>query len=200
MIKTYLIPVLFISLLMGSSFSNAKSDLSGKNDSTALLVIDIQQFYFEGKGKLEGCIEASLQAKKLLEYYRSKRMLVVHVKHGDTSPIHPNVSPIPGEKVIVKNEVNSFKGTDLQEFLLEHHIKRLVLCGMMTHMCLEAATRAAADLGYECTVIQDACATRNLVFGTDTVKARDVHISTLATLTYYGKVISLDEYFAMEQK
>jgi nicotinamidase-related amidase len=200
MIKTSIVSVLFIFLLMGSGFKVNRNCMQAQNDSTALLIIDIQQFYFEGKGKLEGCTEASLQAKKLLEASRSKNMLVVHVRHGEKSPIHPNVLPVTDEKVINKQEVNSFIGTDLHEFLQKHHIKKLVICGMMTHMCLEAATRAASDLGYSCLVIHDACATRNLVFGADTVKANDVHHAALSALTYYAKVISLDEYFAQEKK
>ena len=46
---------------------------------------------------------------------------------------------------------------------------------MQTHMCLEAATRAASDYGFNCTVIEDACATRDLNYGNTTIKAKDVH-------------------------
>ena len=60
--------------------------------------------------------------------------------------------------------------------------KELVIVGMQTHMCLEAATRAAYDLGFKVTVVGDACATRDLTYGDRTVPAADVHASTLATL------------------
>jgi len=69
-----------------------------------------------------------------------------------------------------------------------------VLCGMQTHMCLEAATRAAADLGFECIVIGDACATKDLKFGDKVIKAEDVHYSTLATFRPYAKVMDTAEY------
>lgn len=65
---------------------------------------------------------------------------------------------------------------------------------MQTHMCLEAATRAAHDFGYICTVVENACATRDLKFGEITVKAKDVHYSTLATLKSYAKVVNLREF------
>jgi nicotinamidase-related amidase len=67
----------------------------------------------------------------------------------------------------------------------------------MTHMCLEAAVRAAADLGFQITVISDACATRDLQFGGHAVRSIDVQMSTLATLSrYYGEVKNTASYLA----
>jgi nicotinamidase-related amidase len=63
-----------------------------------------------------------------------------------------------------------------------------VIAGMQTHMCVEAAVRAAADLGYEVTVVADACATRDVQHGGRTVAAADVHAATLATLAAYATV------------
>ena len=65
---------------------------------------------------------------------------------------------------------------------------------MQTHMCLEAATRAAADFGFSCIVIGDACATKDLKFGDKVIKAEDVHYSTLATFKPYAKVLNTDDY------
>ena len=65
---------------------------------------------------------------------------------------------------------------------------------MMTHMCVEATTRAAFDLGFQCTVVHNACATRPLTFGTDTVPARQVQAAFLAALgAVYAKIVSADE-------
>jgi len=93
----------------------------------------------------------------------------------------------------MKKEVNAFLNTDLDDLLRKNNIKNLVLCGMQTHMCLEAATRAGHDLGYRCTVAYDACATRKLTFGENIVKATDVHYSTLATLKSYAIVMTTGE-------
>jgi nicotinamidase-related amidase len=61
---------------------------------------------------------------------------------------------------------------------------------MQTHMCVEGATRAAHDLGYDCIVVGDACATRDLEFGERMVPAADVHAATLATLDgIYAEVV-----------
>lgn len=169
----------------------------GQTGKTALLLIDIQYFYFEGgSSALENPVPASLNAAKLLSHFREKGDLVVHVKHGDgpQSEIHENVKPLTVEKIFVKHEVNSFLNTGLLEYLNTNNIENLVLCGMQTHMCLEAATRAAADFGFSCTVIGDACATKDLKFGDKVIKAEDVHYSTLATFKPYAKVLNTDDY------
>ena len=108
--------------------------------------------------------------------------------------IHKLVAPEGDEKVVTKKEVNCFNGTDLNNYLISNNVKNVVLVGMQTHMCLEGGTRAAYDLGYQCTVIHDACATRDLKYGETMVKAADVHASTLATLKSYSRVVSLKEY------
>lgn len=172
-------------------------------DSTALILIDIQNFYFPGgAAALTEPEKAAEQAKILLNYFRENKGLVVHVKH-DFSPggeIHELVKPLGNEKVFTKKEVNAFLNTGLKEYLDQNHIKKIVLCGMQTHMCLEAGTRAAHDFGYDCIVVEDACATRDLKFGDVLVKAKDVHYSTLATLKSYGKVVNLKEFLENQNK
>ena len=184
--------ILILVLIAISVFTNAQ-----KLDSTALIIIDIQNFYFQGGAmELVEPEKAAEQAKILLSYFRQNNGLVVHVKH-DFSPggeIHQLVKPIENEKVFTKKEVNAFLNTGLNEYLKQNNIKYVTLCGMQTHMCLEAATRAANDFGYNCTVVEDACASRDLKFGEVTVKAKEVHYSTLSTLKSYGKVVNLKEF------
>ncbi len=173
------------------------SGFSQKLDSTALILIDIQDFYFPGgDAPLVEPEKAADHAKEILEYFRKNHGLVVHIRH-DYEPggnINKRVNPVIGEKVFTKKEVNAFLNTGLNDYLQENHIKNVVLCGMQTHMCLEAGTRAAHDLGYKCTVIGDACATRDLKFDDVVVKAADVHYSTLATLKSYAVVETADEF------
>ena len=99
------------------------------------------------------------------------------------------------EDIISKDQVNAFLGTGLDSILKTNAISDLVLCGMQTHICLEAATRAGSDLGYNCTVVEDACTTRSLKFGDTVVEAKDVHASTLATLRSYAKILTTEMYF-----
>lgn len=166
---------------------------------TALIIIDIQNFYFPGDGAgLVNAEPASLVAKEILQIFRDKKQLVIHVRHKSDKgfEIHKNVEPLLNEKVITKEEINSFLRTDLLEYLRSNDINRLVIIGMQTQMCVEAATRAGHDFGFECIVVEDACATKDLKFGDKVVKAEDVQTSTLATITGggYGKVINLKAF------
>ncbi|PKP09942.1 MAG: cysteine hydrolase [Bacteroidetes bacterium HGW-Bacteroidetes-4] len=177
---------------------NAQS-ATNNSKKTALLLVDIQNFYFPGDGPgLVNAEGASRNAKKVLELFRENQKLVVHIRHKANKgfDIHENVLPLAQEKVITKTEVNSFLGTDLLHYLQSNGIERLVLVGMQTHMCLEAAVRAAHDYGFECTVIEDACATKDLSFNNQVIKASDVHLSTLNTLASggYAKILSLSVF------
>jgi len=104
------------------------------------------------------------------------------------------VAPHENEIVVQKNFPNSFRGTTLLEMLKAETIGSLVICGAMSHMCIDATTRAAFDLGFNCVVAEDACATRDLVFKSTTIKASDVHASFMAALSDpYADVISTQE-------
>jgi nicotinamidase-related amidase len=164
----------------------------------ALVIIDIQEFYFPGgDAELVNPGQAAENAGKLLEYFRENEEPVVHVRHNyePGGNIHVSVAPKKGEKIISKDYANSFRETDLLEFLRDNNMKELVIVGMQTHMCVEATTRAAADFGYICTVISDACATRDLKFGDKTIPWEDVHYSTLSTLNGgYAKIMNTEEF------
>jgi nicotinamidase-related amidase len=174
--------------------------VSGADETggTALLLVDIQNFYFPGgRSELVDPEAASLNARKLLQEFRERKLLVVHVRHNaeQGADIHMNVRPLEGEKIVSKNHINCFKDTDLLEYLRKNEIKKLVICGMMTQMCVEAAVRAAHDFDFETILIQDACATRALRYGDREVSAADVHCSTLSSLDrYYASVLDTETF------
>lgn len=186
--------ILILFILQNLAFSK-------QNDSikTALLIVDIQDFYFPGEGPgLHNAIPVSLKAKEVLQNFREKKQLVVHIRHLAEKgfDIHKNVAPFDGEKIITKKYVNSFQNTDLLTYLKTNNINRIVIIGMQTQMCVEAATRAGADLGFECVLIHDACATRDVTYAGKTVKADDVQTSTLATIKDggYAKIIDVKSF------
>jgi nicotinamidase-related amidase len=175
----------------------------------ALLLIDIQNDYFPGGDmELAGIDRASGRAAELLDRFRQARQPLIHVRHvfqSDSAPffrpntagaeIHPSVAPSGDETVITKNYVNAFQQTDLKTLLDAMGIKDLVIAGAMSHMCIEGTTRAAADLGYQCTVIHDACATRDQEFDGRKIAAEDVHGAAMSTLGFaYAKVLSLSDW------
>jgi nicotinamidase-related amidase len=172
-------------------------NISAQTGKKALLIIDIQDFYFPGgKSALAEPGKAAANAALLLENFRSKKQLVIHVRHNSEpgGKINDIVKPLTTEKIVSKNEVNCFIRTDLADFLKINMIDSLVICGMQTHMCVEAATRAASDMGFKCILIHDACATKDLKFGDKIINAADVHYSTLSTLKNYALVESTEDY------
>lgn len=174
----------------------------------ALVIIDIQNDYFPGGAmELEGADAAAANASKALARARQEGVPVFHVRHLSTRPgatffipgtkgaeIHAAVRPLGGERVIEKGFPNSFRGTELERALKDAGVKELVVAGMMTHMCVDASVRQAADLGYPVTLLGDACATRAQSFGGESVPARQVHAAFLAALNgFYAKVVPTHE-------
>ncbi|MBA4064832.1 MAG: cysteine hydrolase [Isosphaera sp.] len=177
----------------------------------ALVLIDVQNDYFPGgKWTLSGIEVAADNAAKLLAKARVVGDLVVHVRHefpSADSPfftpgsagaqIHPKVKCLDGEPVVLKHHVNSFRETDLKEILDRQGVEEVVICGAMSHMCVDAGTRAASDLGYKCVVVHDACATRDQEFEGAVVPASQVHAAFMAALQFgYAKLVSTEEYLA----
>jgi nicotinamidase-related amidase len=177
----------------------------------ALILIDIQNDYFPGgKWALSGIDTAADNAAKVLAAARKVGDFVVHVRHefpsADApffapstpgSQIHPKVKNLDGEPVVLKHHVNAFRETELKALLDRHGVEEVVICGAMSHMCVDAGTRAASDLGYRCVVVHDACATRDQEFAGAVVSAAQVHAAFMAALQFgYAKVVTTAEYLA----
>ena len=153
-----------------------------------LLIIDVQNDYFTG-GKCE-----LYQSEKALNAI--KELISFFVPNTDGVNIHEEIKPLPDEKVIPKNYPNSFLKTDLQDELKKEGITDLVICGMMTHMCVDTTTRAASDYGYKVTLISDACATKDLEWDGIKIPAdvvQNVYMSSLNST--FADVVTNEEFF-----
>jgi nicotinamidase-related amidase len=174
----------------------------------ALVIVDIQKDYFPGGAHpLEAPEAAASAERRVLEAFRASGDPVVHVRHvwdeeeatfmrpeTEGVDIHPDVAPAEGELVIAKEHPNGFRETLLEHELRARGVDSLVVCGMMTSMCVDATVRAAVDLGFDTTVVHDACATGDLQFDGRSVPAPEVHAAFLAALgDGYATVVSSDE-------
>ena len=162
----------------------------------AFILIDVQNDYFKGgRFELDHPEETALNAKKALDYFRKKDLPIFHVQHinmradalffiAGTQGAHINalVAPLPGEKIITKNTPDSFFNTDLLPLLKELEIEQLVICGMMSHMCVDTTVRSAKRLGFEIKLLSDACTTRDLVWENAPIPAAVVHAAFMAAL------------------
>jgi nicotinamidase-related amidase len=167
-------------------------------DKTALIVVDFQNDYFPGGlMELNGTEAASRNGKSLLDRFRADgapTFLIQHIFESPEAPffrpesdgaeIHASVAPTDQDRVIVKHQVNSFQGTPLLEELRSAGAENLVICGAMSHMCIDSATRAASDFGFKCLVAHDACATRDQEFNGAVVPADQVHNAYMAALEF----------------
>ena len=177
---------------------------------TALLLIDIQNDYFPGgKMELEGPVKAAQKANELLQCFRDHNLPTVHIQHvslapdatffipGDRGTDINDITPhYVGEPLVQKHYPNSFRETNLLDLLKEWETERVIIAGMMTHMCVDATARAAADLGFKVMIAEDACATRALTYGDTTIPAEHVHKAFLAALKSYGQVMPVDMILA----
>jgi len=175
----------------------------------ALIVVDVQNDYFNGGSmELAGMDKAASNCAKLLARFRNHNLPIFHMRHLATregatffvpdtpgSEIHDSATPLENETLVVKHFPSSFRETELNDLLQQASIEQLVVCGAMTHMCIDTTVRAAFDLGYQCKLIADACATRDLEFNGQLVKAADVQASFMAALSVpFAQVSSTDQY------
>ena len=155
---------------------------------SGLILVDIQNDYFPGGNmELTRMNEASLNAKDLLSLFRKNQWPTFHIQHiaehegasfflpnTEGSELHQSIKPLPEETILQKKFPNSFRETTLLKELKNAGVEQVVICGAMSHMCIDATTRAAADFGYSCTVVHDACATINLEFGGISISAEGI--------------------------
>lgn len=177
----------------------------------ALLLIDIQNDYFQGgKMELAGMEDAAKKAADLLKAFRTAGKPVFFIRHLSTRPgaaffmpgtsgadIHPGIQPFPEETVIEKNFPNSFFKTELLSRLKEADVTDLVICGAMSHMCIDTTVRAAKELGFTSILIADACATRDLKFGNQVLPASIVHAVFMASLDgMFATVLTAEKFLS----
>jgi nicotinamidase-related amidase len=163
----------------------------------AFIIVDIQNDYFPG-GKMElvGMEKAANKAQYALELFRAENLPIFHIQHlsnraGATFflpethgvEIHESVTPKGGEIIVQKHFPNAFRDTSLKEQLQSLHVEEVIICGAMTHMCIDTTVRAAFDLGFRCLLIADACATKNMEFDGVTVEAPRVQAAFMAALS-----------------
>ncbi|NIG55778.1 cysteine hydrolase family protein [Chitinophaga sp. Cy-1792] len=179
---------------------------------TALLIIDVQNDYFEGGAHtLVNPMPAAMHAQQVLTAARLRQLPVVHIQHlainegadfflpgTPGADIHPLVEPASGEMLVIKHYPNSFRETTLLEYLRGENITDLLICGMMTDVCIDATVRAAMDAGFTTTVIGDACTTRDRELYGKPVAAAAVHQAYLAGMAalggLYAHVITAAEF------
>lgn len=141
-----------------------------KNDNPVLLIIDVQKGLAEASLGQRSNPDAEHNMATLLAAWRERSWPTVHIRHDSLEPasyLRPElpgndykdeIRPLPGEIEFAKSVNSAFVGTGLERYLRDRGLNRLVVVGLTTDHCVSATTRSAADLGFDVTLVADACA------------------------------------------
>ncbi|MDP2807175.1 MAG: cysteine hydrolase [bacterium] len=149
---------------------------------TALLAIDCQNYFFDpaSPAYLPASKKALMRVNKLIALAKAQGWPVVYTIHGPSySPvnlmlakwrhlpkgrqceIHQDLNVPAKAKVIHKQHYSAFMGTELEKYLNKRGIGRVVLCGAMTHLCVDTTARHAFMLGFKPVIVRDACCSKS---------------------------------------
>ncbi len=165
--------------------------------NSALMVIDMQTFFLDPTSPTftAGGPPIMGHIKSLMDAFRKAGKPVIFTRHVhdaalndvgimgwwwpgmcvDGTPeslVHPDIAPLPGEKVIKKHRYSSFYNTDLETVLRVLKVEDLVITGIMTNMCCESTARDAYYRDYRVHFVADA--TGSII--------EEMHVATLLNL------------------
>jgi nicotinamidase-related amidase len=161
--------------------------------NATLLIIDAQEEYRSGTLRLPELESTMAQILQLQEQARAKGTPIIYVRHlgipgglfdpqGPRGQFLPELQPEPQEAIIEKRLPNAFAGTNLDEKLQQLGRLDVIVCGFMTHSSISSTVRAMKDYGYRCTLVDQACSTRDLPSPGGLIPAAQVHRLEVAAL------------------
>eukprot|EP00933_Yihiella_yeosuensis_P078575 TRINITY_DN9016_c0_g2_i1.p1 TRINITY_DN9016_c0_g2~~TRINITY_DN9016_c0_g2_i1.p1 ORF type:complete len:301 (+),score=60.60 TRINITY_DN9016_c0_g2_i1:93-995(+) len=164
------------------SCNNARS-FPLERSKTALVIIDMQNDFLSPDGRVGQHYATTTPVRtgipyveRLLHACREAGMVVAHsrshrygakvrddlVGTGDKGyEIIDELTPLPGEIVVDKWTFGAFASTPLEEELRARGIDRIILCGVLTNVCIFATASQAVDRFFRVCLVEDACAAFN---------------------------------------
>ena len=147
---------------------------------TALLVIDVQAGvddlpHWGGPTGRRNNPRAELRMGSVLASWRDRGLPVAFTLHDSREAASPlrlagaggrskeGLAPADGELVVHKDVNSAFVGTSLEVRLRRAGVRRLVVMGFFTNMCVDTTVRMAGNMGFDTYLVHDACATTNRV-------------------------------------
>ena len=157
--------------------------------TTALLIIDAQEGYFNGKATFlaqpEPLFNINNAQENLLKVVHQARKLgypIIFIKHEglELGEIHESLLPLePQDKVIWKAEPSSFFNTNLHELLQSTNSSKLILVGYQTDVCIKSTAEDALKLHYSVTVVEDAVAAQTEERHLEALRNMDITIARM---------------------
>jgi ureidoacrylate peracid hydrolase len=176
---------------------------------TALLVVDMVNDYLDPNGAMAAadCEPVIAANRRLAEAARAAGVLIVWIRPGhlDASDglfrkrivhaidgtwgaeLHPGLGVADGERVLSKRRYSAFFQTDLDLYLREHDIAKVVVTGVALNICVRSTVHDAFYHGYQVVVVPDASRATG---------DREMASSLYDIETHYGDVRSTDDVIA----
>ena len=176
----------------------------------ALLLVDVNRSFFDPAGEFYFPASADLvrPLRRLLEAARAGGRLVIHAREGHRPGLHdyegrklpahtasggrdaeslPGFEELPEEPVVVKRRYSAFVGTDLGLLLAEQDVRRLLVAGVKTNVCVRATVQDAFAYGFRPCVVRQAVGSNR----------PHLHAASLEDIErYLGEVVELDTALA----
>jgi nicotinamidase-related amidase len=166
---------------------------------SCLLVVDMQNFFLDSKSPTftPGGLAILSNVARLIKTFRKRRLPVIYTAHVHKSremdggilgwwwegmimentkdaEIHPDLAPLPEEKIIHKHRYSAFYNTDFEIVLRCLDVKDLIITGVMTNLCCESTARDAYIRDHRVFFLLDATGTVN----------EELHLATLKNLAF----------------
>ncbi|MDO9045196.1 MAG: cysteine hydrolase family protein [Methanobacteriaceae archaeon] len=174
----------------------------------ALLVIDVQNEYFDGKLPIEYPENSFENIIMAIDSANQKNIPVILIQHTSSDEysftfkkgskeweIHEDVLKRDYDIIIEKNLPGSFTGTQLEAYLKENNVENVAICGFMTHMCCDTTARQAMQLGFDVEFLDDATGTLDLSNYSGDISAEELHKAILIVQAMkFSDVISTEDW------
>jgi nicotinamidase-related amidase len=178
--------------------------------NSVLLPVDMQQAFDLPAWPRRWNEAVDINGLALIEAWRAKGLPVIHVRHDSVAPgstlapgqpgnaFRPGFGPQGGEALVTKGVNSAFIGTDLDLRLRRLGVRKVVVFGITTDMCVSTTVRTGANLGYDMVLVEDACDCFDLPDGEGgTVPARLSHQAHVATLRFeFAEVVTTRKVLA----
>ena len=167
--------------------------------ASALLVVDMQRFFLDAASPMFTCGGVAIlpTVKHLIDSFRRAGRPVIFTRHvhhpgglddgimgwwwdakcvegSPESEVHPDLAPMPGEKVVFKHRYSAFYNTDLETVLRCLKVQDVVVSGVLTNLCCESTARDAYFRDYR--VFFPADATGSV--------GEEMHVASLLNLAF----------------
>lgn len=177
------------------------------SDDAVLIIVNAQNGLLDATMEGRNNLVAEKNISRILEYWRSKKRTIIHVKHISDNPesifyrqsdgcqFLDSAKPQGDEIVLEKTKSSSFAGTNLEAILNEGSVTNIVLVGFTANECIDATARDASAMGFDTFVVGDGTATFDLRDQSGKlIKADRIHRLTLTNINaFYAKVINTND-------